>query len=120
MNFESEGEYNNYMQDLGEAKHQEDLRQEYEEYCLKQTELTPKEKAANKKLNTKTLSKYFLYTLLCTAVVSCVKGSKYDGLILTDNKTGRQYLLKYNIGDTYMIDEKIIKVIDNDTTFVFR
>jgi hypothetical protein len=32
MNFESEGEYNNYMQAQGEAEQEAQMRQEYHEY----------------------------------------------------------------------------------------
>ena len=65
--------------------------------------------------------KYFLYTLLCVVTLSsCTDGKKYDGLILTDNETGRIYLLKHNVGDTYMIDEKVVKIMGKDTTQVFE
>lgn len=62
------------------------------------------------------------YLLLCGVLLQGCgdDGSKYDGLILTDTKTGRQYLLKYTgPGDTYFIDEKVIKIIGKDTTEVW-
>ena len=50
----------------------------------------------------------------------CSDGSKYDKLILTDQNTGKQYLIKHNIGDTYMIDEKVVKIRGKDTISVFE
>lgn len=65
--------------------------------------------------------KYFIYMLIALiALSSCTNYDNYDGLILTDNETGRVYLLKHHIGDTYMIDEKVIKIIGRDTTEVFE
>ena len=53
---------------------------------------------------------------------SCIfkDGDKYDGLILTDTKTNKVYLLKHNIGDTYFVDEKVLQINGKDTTEVFK
>jgi hypothetical protein len=66
------------------------------------------------------ITKGVLYALLCVVILSGCDGSKYDGLILTDTATGREYLLKHNILDTYFIDEKVVKIMGNDTTRVFE
>ena len=47
-------------------------------------------------------------------------GDKYDGLILTDTKTNKVYLLKHNIVDTYFINEKVLQISGEDTTEVFK
>jgi len=65
--------------------------------------------------------KYFLYALCVVILTGCVNDNKkYDGLVLTDNKTGGVYLLRHNIGDTYMIYEKVTTIINKDTTEVFK
>ena len=50
---------------------------------------------------------------------SCVDGDMYDGLILIDQNTNKTYLIRHNIGDTYFIDEKQMKIQAADTTFIF-
>lgn len=80
-----------------------------------------------KNLKFSKVSKYFLYTLLVLVLTNCTKDSKtginkdrFDGLILTDLNTNKTYLLRYNIGKTYFIDELQVKIIGKDTTHVFR
>lgn len=47
-----------------------------------------------------------LYILLCAVLLgSCAYRDKYDRLELTDEKTGKRYLLRHNLGDTYHITE---------------
>ena len=60
--------------------------------------------------------------LLCLVIFSSCEGNEaeYDGLILTDIKTGRVYLLKHNMSDTYFVDERVIRIIGQDTTEVFE
>jgi len=71
--------------------------------------------------NFRTKLSYALYTLLCVVLLSsCENEVEYDGLILTDTKTGRVYLLKHNVGDTYFVDERVVKIIGKDTTEVFE
>lgn len=64
--------------------------------------------------------KLFIVILVIAIFTGCSYGNKYDKLILTDQNTGKQYLLRYNIGDTYFISEKVIKIIGNDTICVFE
>jgi len=45
---------------------------------------------------------------------------KYDGLIIMDKGTGKTYRLRHNTGDSYYIDEKIIKINGRDTSIVFE
>ena len=71
-------------------------------------------------MNKENLS-YALYTLLCIVFLSsCESENEYDGLILTDPKTGRVFLLKHHVGDIYFIDERVIKITGKDTTEVFE
>jgi hypothetical protein len=52
---------------------------------------------------------------------SCkVPETQYDGLILTDENTGKKYLLKHNYADTYFIDEAVMIISGKDTTYAFR
>ena len=74
-----------------------------------------------KKLNFTTKTTIALYAMLVVVLFTgCSDGSKYDKLILTDQNTGKQYLIKHNIGDTYMIDEKVVKISGKDTISVFE
>lgn len=74
-----------------------------------------------KKLNFTTKTTIALYAMLAVVLFTrCSDGSKYDKLILTDQNTGKQYLIKHNIGDTYMIDEKVVKISGKDTISVFE
>jgi hypothetical protein len=74
-----------------------------------------------KKLNFTTKTAIALYAMLAVVLFTgCSYGSKYDKLILTDQNTGKQYLIKHNIGDTYMIDEKVVKISGKDTVIMFE
>jgi len=73
-----------------------------------------------KNINMKTSFLTLFLILLLTSLSSCKDKSKFDGLILTDENTGKKYLLKHNIGDTYMIDEQIIQISGKDTTLIFK
>jgi hypothetical protein len=74
-----------------------------------------------KKLNFTTKTAIALYAMLAVVLFTgCSDGSKYDKLILTDPNTGKQYLVKHNVGDTYMIDEKVVKISGKDTISVFE
>ncbi len=74
-----------------------------------------------KKLNFTTKTTIALYAMLAVVLFTgCSDGIKYDKLILTDQNTGKQYLIKHNIGDTYMIDEKVVKISGKDTISVFE
>lgn len=73
-----------------------------------------------KNLKFKTISKYLLYLIVCVGILSCTDHDKYDKLILTDIKTGRVYRLEHNVGDTYFIDEQVIKIMGKDTITVFE
>ena len=74
-----------------------------------------------KKLNFTTKTTIALYAMLAVVLFTgCSDWSKYDKLILTDQNTGKQYLIKHNIGDTYMIDEKVVKISGKDTISVFE
>jgi hypothetical protein len=53
-------------------------------------------------------------------LLSCKDGDKYDGLILTDENTGKKYLLKNNAGDSYFIDERVMVISGQDTTYQFK
>ena len=67
------------------------------------------------------LTKAFsILLVMCCLFSSCSDGSKFDGLVLTDENTGKKYLLKHNIGDTYMIYEQVLQVSGKDTTLVFK
>jgi len=63
---------------------------------------------------------FFILLVMCCLFSSCIDGSKYDRLVLTDENTGKKYLLKHNIGDTYMIDEQVLQISGKDTTLVFK
>lgn len=63
---------------------------------------------------------FFVLFVMCCLFSSCVDGNKFDGLVLTDENTGKKYLLKHNFGDTYMIDEQVLEISGKDTTFVFK
>jgi hypothetical protein len=47
-------------------------------------------------------------------------GDKYDKLILTDEKTGKKYLLKHHNGDSYFIDELVIQISGKDTILMYK
>ena len=63
---------------------------------------------------------FFILLVMCCLFSSCEDGNKYDGLVLTDENTGKKYLLKHNVGDTYMIDEQVLQISGKDTTLVFK
>ena len=63
---------------------------------------------------------FFILLVSCCLFSSCADGDKFDGLVLTDENTGKKYLLKHNIGDTYMIDEQVFQISGKDTTLVFK
>lgn len=58
--------------------------------------------------------------LLCAVLSSCNNETQYDGLVLTDTITGKKYLLKHNVGDTYFIYEQVQQISGKDTTVVFK
>lgn len=58
-------------------------------------------------------------TILMTIIGCDNDGDKYNNLILTDENTGKKYLLKHNFVDSYFIDEAKIKIVGNDTILVF-
>ncbi len=64
--------------------------------------------------------KMFLVVAALVSITACENGSKYDGLILTDENTGKKYLLEYNVGDTYFVEERVIVINGQDTTYQFR
>ena len=63
---------------------------------------------------------FFILLVMCCLFSSCVDGSKHDGLVLTDNNTGKKYLLKHNGGDTYFIYEQVLQISGKDTTLVLK
>ncbi len=63
---------------------------------------------------------FFILLVMCCLFSSCADDDKFDGLVLTDENTGKKYLLKHNIGDTYMIDEQVLQISGKDTTLVFK
>jgi len=68
----------------------------------------------------RTMLNVMILSLLVAFISGCSDGSKYDKLILTDNNTGKQYLMKHNMGDTYYIDEKVTKISGKDTIDTFE
>lgn len=55
------------------------------------------------------------------SLISCgYTGDKYDGLVLTDENTGKKYLIKHNVLDTYMIYEHTIEISGTDTIYKFK
>ena len=64
--------------------------------------------------------KLFIVILVIAIFTGCSYGNKYDKLILTDQNTGKQYLLRHHAGDTYFISEKVIKISGKDTICVFE
>lgn len=62
----------------------------------------------------------FVTVLLFSVLSSCSNDTQKDGLILTDPNTGKLYLLRHNIGDTYFINERKMLIIAKDTTWVFN
>jgi hypothetical protein len=62
---------------------------------------------------------FFILLVMCCLFSSCA-GDKFDGFVLTDENTGKKYLLKHNIGYTYMIYEQVLQISGKDTTFVFK
>ena len=61
----------------------------------------------------------FASVLLCVVLSSCNNDTQKNGLILTDPNTGKLYLLKHNVGDTYFIYERQMLISGKDTTWVF-
>lgn len=60
-----------------------------------------------------------LLVLLIMTILFC-SCNKYDGLILTDENTGKKYLLEYNFGNSYFIKEQTLLISGSDTTYVFK
>lgn len=58
--------------------------------------------------------------LIISVFTSCSNRSKYNGLILTDENTGKKYQLEYRIGDVYFINEQITQISGKDTTVIFK
>lgn len=46
--------------------------------------------------------------------------NKYGGLILTDENTGKKYLITHSFGDAYFIDERVMIINGKDTTYQFK
>lgn len=67
-----------------------------------------------------TKTSIFIFLVMCCLFSSCAYSDKFDGLVLTDENTGKKYLLKHNIMDTYMIDEQFLQISGKDTTLVFK
>lgn len=63
---------------------------------------------------------FFILLVMCCLFSSCKNETQYDGLVLTDEGTGKKYLLKHNVGDNYFIDEQVIQISGKDTTLVFK
>jgi hypothetical protein len=63
--------------------------------------------------------KMFLVAAALT-FLSCEDVGKYGGLILTDENTGKKYLIKHNIGDAYFVDERVMVISGQDTTYQFK
>lgn len=57
--------------------------------------------------------------LLCAVFSSCRNDTEKNGMVVVDPNTGKQYLLKHNVGDTYFIYERVPKIVGTDTTWVF-
>ena len=67
--------------------------------------------------------KKFIFSISLLAFLfsgCCADYDKYDGLIVTDKETGKMYRLEHYGGDTYFVDEKIIKISGRDTSIVFE
>lgn len=60
---------------------------------------------------------FIMFTI--TSLCSC-ESDKHDGLILTDENTGKKYLLEHRLGDSYFIKEQILQISGGDTTYVFK
>jgi hypothetical protein len=60
-------------------------------------------------------------TLLLASIfiISCSDDIKYDGIIVIDPNTKKEYLLVHSMGKCYFIHEKKIKIVGTDTTYVF-
>ncbi|MEK6829069.1 MAG: hypothetical protein AABY15_03000 [Nanoarchaeota archaeon] len=58
------------------------------------------------------------FTVLLSSCVN--QAHEYDGLVLTDENTGKKYLLQKDGGYRYTVLEQQPKVIDGDTTYVFQ
>lgn len=56
--------------------------------------------------------------MLCAVLMSSCDNNK-NGMIVIDPNTGKQYLLKHNVGDNYFIYERVPKIFGTDTTWVF-
>ena len=63
---------------------------------------------------------FFILLVMCCLFSSCNNEVHYHGLVLTDENTGKKYLLKHNVGDTYFIDEQVLQISGKDTTMVFK
>lgn len=72
----------------------------------------------NNQMKNKTIKSILLLFTLVILFSAC--SSKYDGLILTDENTGKKYLLRHNLGDNYFIDEQTLYISGKDTTLVFK
>ena len=67
------------------------------------------------------IAKGVLYALLCgVALTGCGKYGEVDGLILTDNQTGKKYIIEHNVGINYIIKGEVIKISGTDTVIVFE
>ncbi len=59
--------------------------------------------------------------VLLLLLVGCTTdGDKFNGLVLTDKNTGKNYLLRHTHGDAYFIYESITIINGKDTTNQFK
>lgn len=64
--------------------------------------------------------KKILFLLLVLSIISC-DSDKYDGMIITDKYTNKQYLLENAGGRNYFIAERKVKSVSGkDTTWAFE
>jgi len=62
----------------------------------------------------------FLVFAALISFVACKDGNRYGGLVLTDENTGKKYLIKSHMGDAYFIDERVMIINGQDTTYQFK
>jgi uncharacterized protein YbaR (Trm112 family) len=65
--------------------------------------------------------KMFLVFAALISITACgADRNKYGGLILTDENTGKKYLIKHHMGDVYFIEERVMIINGQDTTYQFK
>lgn len=62
----------------------------------------------------------FLVVAALVSITACENGNKYDGLILTDENTGKKYLLIHSVVNTYFVYERVIVISGQDTTYQLK